>query len=423
MKNPVMPTPSRPRGEGWARAAFALTAVGWGANQFAPLVLLYRERMGVSASAAEAIFGLYAAGLVPGLLVAGPLSDRIGRRPVVVFAVALSMVSGVVLMLGSHGLAWLSAGRVLMGIASGAAFSAGSAWVKELSLTEAESKTGSRVAAGAGARRASIAMTAGFGLGPLIAGLSAQWGPAAFETPYVPQLVLAAIALWLLSQTPETVTRRQSDVLGGGLLRLRGFSDRRFVGVILPMAPWVFGAATIAMVYVPGLAAGHVKGIALAFAGTAAATTALAGVLIQPYARKVSAAADGKDTARPRLLVLGLTLVTVGSLAEAGVAALDRLGAWQAVLTLAVAVVMGFGYGVLMVFGLGEVQRLAPAEDLAGMTAVFQAFTYLGFAAPYLLSSLKGVASPSALLLGITALGAVTAGVTLRNARATAQDS
>ena len=407
--------PARSGADVWSRAASALTAVGWGANQFAPMVLLYRERMGVSAAAAEAIFGLYAAGLVPGLLIAGPLSDRVGRRPVVTFAVLLSMLSGVVLMLGSHGLAWLSAGRVLMGVASGAAFSAGSAWVKELSLAAAP--------AGAGARRASIAMTAGFGLGPLIAGLLAQWGPAPFEAPYVPQLVLATVALWLLSQTPETVTRWRSGVLRGGLLRLRGFSDRRFVGVVLPMAPWIFGAATIAMVYLPGLTASHVKGVALAFAGIAAAVTALSGVLIQPYARKIAAETggrDGHDRARPRLLLLGLALVTAGSLAEAGVAALDGLGTWQAVLALAVAVDMGFGYGVLLVFGLAEVQRLAPPEDLAGMTAVFQAFSYLGFAAPYLLSAFKSVASPSVLLLGVVGLGLLTAAVTLRNARATA---
>ncbi|NUR59020.1 MAG: MFS transporter [Catenulispora sp.] len=431
----MVAAPARSRGDAlshaWSRAGFALTAVGWGANQFAPMVLLYRERMGVSASAAEAIFGLYAAGLVPGLLVAGPLSDRVGRRPVVTFAVLLSMVSGVVLMLGSHGLAWLSTGRVLMGVASGAAFSAGSAWVKELSLAGTGAAAGAGAAAGgqaagsggsaasAGARRASIAMTVGFGLGPLVAGLLAQWGPAAFETPYGPQLALATVALWLLSQTPETVTRWHSGVLRGGLLRLRGFSDRRFVGVVLPMAPWVFGAATIAMVYVPGLAAGHVKGISLAFAGTAAAVTALSGVLVQPYARKVAAAGE-QDRARPRLLMLGLALVTVGCLADAGVAALDALGAWQAVLALAVAVVMGFGYGVLLVFGLAEVQRLAPPEDLAGMTAVFQAFTYLGFGAPYLLSALKNVAAPSVLLLGVVGLGVLTVAVTLRNARATA---
>ncbi len=409
--NTVVQPPTRPHRQSWARAALALTAIGWGANQFAPMVLLYRERMGVSASAAEAIFGLYAAGLVPGLLIAGPLSDRVGRRPVVTFAVLLSMLSGVVLMLGSHGLAWLSTGRVLMGVASGAAFSAGSAWVKELSAANA--------LAGAGARRASIAMTVGFGIGPLIAGALAQWGPAAYETPYIPQLILAATALVLLARTPETVQRWQSGILGGGLLRLRGFGDRRFVGVLLPMAPWVFAAATIAMVYLPGLTAGHVKGISLIYAGTAAMVTAMSGVAIQPYARRIAASPAGRDLSRPRLLTLGLCLVTVGTLADAGVAALTALGAGQAVLALVASVIMGFGYGVLLVFGLAEVQRLAPPEDLAGMTAVFQAFTYLGFAAPYVLSALKNVASPSTLLLVVAALGVLTLVVTLRNARRT----
>ena len=411
-KNIAVAVPSRTRNETWARAALALTAVGWGTNQFAPMVLLYREKLGVSASAAEAIFGLYAAGLIPGLLVAGPLSDRVGRRPVVTFAVLLSMLSGAVLMFGSHGLAWLSVGRVLVGVASGAAFSAGSAWVKELSAANP--------VAGAGARRASVAMTVGFGLGPLIAGALAQWGPAAYEIPYIPQLILSAVALAMLSRAPETVRRKPSGVLSGGLLRLRGFSERRFVGVVLPMAPWVFGAATIAMVYLPGLAAGHVKSISLAYAGATAMVTAMSGVLIQPAARKIAASAAGRNRARPRLLTLGLALVTGGTLADAGVAALNSLGAWQAVLTLAAAVIMGFGYGVLLVFGLAEVQRLAPPEDLAGMTAVFQAFSYLGFAAPYLLSALKNVASPSTLLLAVVGLGVLTLVVTLRNARATA---
>ena len=118
--------------------------------------------------------------------------------------------------------------------------------------------------------------------------------------------------------------------------------------------------------------------------------------------------------------MLGLGLVTVGMLASAGVATLGGLGGWQAVLALANGVEVGCGYGVLMVFGLGEVQRLAPAEDLAGMTAVFQAFSYLGFAAPYLLSSLKSVATPSVLLLGVAGLAAATLAFTMWQAGRTA---
>ena len=63
----------------------------------------------------------------------------------------------------------------------------------------------------------------------------------------------------------------------------------------------------------------------------------------------------------------------------------------QPVLVLAAAVVLGCGYGFCLVFGLAEVQRLARPAELAGMTAVFQAVTYVGFGAPYLLSVLHAL--------------------------------
>ena len=66
---------------------------------------------------------------------------------------------------------------------------------------------------------------------------------------------------------------------------------------------------------------------------------------------------------------------------------------------------------------LAEVQRLARPAELAGMTAVFQAVTYVGFTAPYLLSVLHAYASASALLLAMAALGAVTLVVTASQAR------
>ena len=59
-----------------------------------------------------------------------------------------------------------------------------------------------------------------------------------------------------------------------------------------------------------------------------------------------------------------------------------------------------------------EVQRIAKPGELAGPTAVFQATTYLGFAAPYVLSMLRGYASPAVLLLGVAALAALTLAVT-----------
>jgi MFS family permease len=378
----------------WLRAAFAVTVIGWGANQFTPLLLLYRPLMGLTAAVVEAMFGMYAIGLIPGLLVAGRLSDRIGRRPVVECSVVLSIVAGVVLILGPHGVAWLFAGRVIMGVASGCGFSAGTAWIKELSALPYATAPPT-----AGARRAGVAMTLGFGLGPLVAGGLAQWAPLPTTLPYLPQLALAVWAAVLVWRLPET--RRPGQADSTRRIRLQGLSEPRFLRVVMPLAPWVFGSAAIAMVYAPGLVAGRVGGPAVFFGALVALCTAMSGVLIQPVARRLA------QPGRPWLLVTSMALVTAGMAAEAGVADLGR-----AVLVLPAAVVLGCGYGCCLVYGLAEVQRIAKPAELAGLTAVFQAVTYLGFAAPYVLSMLRGYASPAVLLLSVAVLAALTLAVT-----------
>jgi hypothetical protein len=72
------------------------------------------------------------------------------------------------------------------------------------------------------------------------------------------------------------------------------------------------------------------------------------------------------------------------------------------------AAILGAGYGCILVFGLAQVQSLARADELATMTAVFQALAYTGFALPVVLSALQHVASPSTLLLALAGLAAAT---------------
>ena len=64
----------------WRRAVLMLFAVAAGTNVPTPLLLVYRDRLHLSPSTLTALFGFYAAGLVPSLLLSGPLSDRLGRR-------------------------------------------------------------------------------------------------------------------------------------------------------------------------------------------------------------------------------------------------------------------------------------------------------------------------------------------------------
>lgn len=356
----------------WLRAGIAVAAVGWGANQFAPLLLLYQARLGLSEATVQATFGLYALGLMPALLVGGLLADRYGRRTVLLPALVASVLAGVLLIAGGSTPGLLFAGRLIAGIASGTAFSSGAAWVKELAPP------------GTGARRLTVAMTTGFAAGPLVAGMLAQWAPLPTALPYLPQLALALIAIPLALRTRETATGAR-----GVGLRLPSLRDPRFRRVVVPLAPWVFTSASIALAYLPALVHGS-----LVFGAITATLTALAGIAIQPVARRL----DPLPLRRTALVIVVLGLVISAWAADVG----------QPALIIVAALVLGAGYGACLVCGLHEVQRIAGPAELAGLTAIYQAISYLGFAAPFLLAALAPIIAPSILLLIVAALAALT---------------
>ena len=381
----------------WWGPAVAVTTAAWGAQQFAPLLLMYRAELAVSTTIVHGVFATYVVGLIPGLLFGGPVADRYGRRPVVLTALVASTMASVLLLAGGSGVGYLFAGRLVAGFASGAAFSAGAAWVRELSADDGER----------GPRRATVAMTAGFGLGPLAAGVLAQWAPARTVLPYLPHVVLALAALLVVWRVPET---RPPDTPAGPVrhLRLPELRSRRFRTVIAPLAPWVFGPVTVAVAYLPALIEPRLGGYALLFSTLVTLLCAGAGTAVVPVARTVAAAGAG------RLLGTGLAIVVVGLVVAAGAAVTGA-----PLIVVAAAVVLGAGYGCCQVYGLTEVQRLARPDHLAGVTAAYQALSYLGFAASVPLAAVDDAVPPSLLLLGLAALATLTLVVTSRSERST----
>jgi MFS family permease len=115
----------------------------------------------------------------------------------------------------------------------------------------------------------------------------------------------------------------------------------------------------------------------MAFAALISVVTLSCGFAIQTLARRI----DRPDSARASQLAL---ILLVGGMTMAALAS-AILTIWA---VLAAAVVLGAGYGIALVAGLSEVQRLAPPGDLAGLTAVYYALTYLGFAIPATLAYL-----------------------------------
>jgi hypothetical protein len=389
-------------------------AVGWGANQFSSLLLAYEQHQGLSEGTGDALFGVYALGLIPALLALGPISDARGRRAITCGAGALSGVATAALIGGEHALALLFLGRLLAGVASGAAFAAGTAWVKELSIAPHDVSADSE----AGARRAAIALSAGFGLGPLVAGLLAEWAPRPLLVGYLPHLAVVALVLPAGLRAPETVVspdrgagRRRSG--GRRSVLVPSAAARRFRSVVSPSAPWVFLAPSVAFAVLPAMIAADLGDFRIGFAALTAALTLGVGVLIQPLARRLDRAIPGGG------LIAGLA----AALAAMALAALAvALGSWP--LVLPADVLFGAAYGLCLVSGLLEVQALAAPGELASLTAIFYALTYVGFAAPLVIAELEHVMSaPVVLLVGAALAAPVLGWVALATAGGRARDA
>lgn len=358
----------------WLRVCGALFAVAWGGNEFTPLLVMYRHE-GLGAVAVNLLLGAYVVGIVPALLVGGPLSDRLGRRPLMLPAPLLCLAGSALIAAGPHVPALLYAGRMLCGAALGLVMAVGTSWVTELSRSPYEHTDD----AGLGARRASLALTAGFGLGAGVAAALAQLAPAPTVLPYVVNIVITAGLGALILTAPETQAR---SIAPGRLvddLRIPAARHRRFLLVVLPAAPWVFGVAASAYAILPALLVDQVRGYEVGFSGLLCVVGLGCGFVAQQLAKRV-------DTPHSsRAVVVGLAVAVVGLVLAAGAASTLSIAA-----ALVAAAVLGTAYGLLLVSGLQEAQRIAGPDGLAGAVAVYYSLAYLGFFVPALLAALAG---------------------------------
>lgn len=372
----------------WKRAVFALFAVAAGTNVPTPLLLVYQQRLGLSAEVLTALFGCYAAGLVPALLLAGGLSDRLGRRRVAIPGIVLSGLASLAFAAAGDSLSLLFTARFLQGVVSGVVFSVGSAWVGELSLASGDA---------AGGRRAAFAMTAGFSLGPLTSGLLGEFGPAPTVLPYLVHALLVVVGLSLALRLPETVdllphpagapapTSAPLIPPGQGLL---------FATALAPVAVCVYAFPSSVISAVPLLVDLPYGGVAVT--GLLAGVTLGAGTLVAPLQRRL-----GSWTA-----VVGAALGAAGFAAATAFATTDRL-----IWLILTAPLLGSGGGLCLAAGLTLTARLAAPTRRGALTSLFLAIAYLGFAVPFLMAVIARAAS-SATPLGIAAV--VTAVLALR---------
>ena len=372
----------------WKRAAFALFAVAAGTNVPTPLLLVYQERLDLSAEVLTALFGCYAAGLVPALLLAGPLSDRLGRRRVAIPGIALSGLASLAFAAAGDSLTLLFLARFAQGVVSGVVFSVGSAWVAELSVASGE---------GAGGRRAAVAMTAGFSLGPLTSGLLGQFAPAPTVLPYLIHVALVGVGLAFALGLPETVDlhphTRPDGESAAAVPLIRPGDGLLVVTVLAPVAVCVYAFPSAMINAVPLLVDLPYGGVAVT--GVLAGVTLGAGTLVAGLQRRFG----------PWTAVVGAASGTAGFAAATAFAV---TGAWPW-LVLA-APLLGAGGGLSLAAGLTLTGRLAAPTRRGALTSLFLACAYVGFAAPFAMAvaaRASTAAVPLAAAAGLTALLAV----------------
>ncbi|MFG3260017.1 MFS transporter [Streptomyces sp. NPDC048172] len=356
------------------RVAWMMTASGWSANQFSALLGSYRSGLGMSESAVTGLFALYVLGLVPGLLLGGPLADRYGRRPLALTALAVNLLSTLLLMAGSAAPGWLAPGRFLTGVGAGALLAAGSAWVKELSVPPYETPAHP----GTAAKRSGLFVSAGFASGGLAASLIAQWAPYPRVLAYVPH-VLLALAAWLAARTAPETRPETGTPAPAAAVEAPGIDRRRFRRAILPLAPWIFAAPTLGFVTLPGLVDGGLHGWETVYAGVATAVVPGAGIAVQPLARHLNARHHVATGAT------GLAVIALGLLLAVPAVSGARPG-----LALVAAAVLGAGYGLTLTHALTEAAALAPPARLARVVSLVWTLAYLGMFAPYAVTLLSG---------------------------------
>ena len=365
----------------WRRAAFALFAVASGTNVPTPLLLIYRDTLDLGPEVLTAVFGCYALGLVPALAIAGPLSDRYGRRRVVLPCIVLAGLTSLLLIGAASSLLVLFVGRALQGAVSGAVFSVASAWVGELAAV---------AGAGAAGRRAAVAMTAGFSVGPFVAGFLGQWAPLPTTLPYLLHVALVAAGLVAALPLPETVdlVRTEQRAPKGPLVDR---ADRVvLLTVLAPLAVCVYAFPTVVAAAVPLLVETDAPPVLLT--GVLAGLTLGAGALAAPLQRRL-----GRWTAFGAVLlgVAGFLTATAGA------------GSGSPPLLLASSLLLGSGGGLALAAGLGLTARLARPGRRGALSAVFLGCAYIGFGTPYvtaLAAEASSVQVPLAVGAGLAAL-------------------
>ncbi|GIE31009.1 putative multi-drug efflux transporter [Actinoplanes italicus] len=390
LEAPVAPRTRTGSRAGFWAVAFAFAVAMAFSTVPAPLYPLY----GFSTFTVTLVFAAYAVGVVASLVLAGHVSDRLGRRRVLVPALGLELVAAVLFLAGDS-VPLLLVARFVTGLGVGMITATATAYLHELHAAERPGAPGTRFEV-----VSTAANIGGLGLGTLVAGVLAQFVTAPLRTPYAVFVVLIVAAVAAVTLAPETVRpsgayryRPQRVTTGRGPAYLAAAT-----GAFAAFS--VFGFFTSVA---PGFVAGTLHQPSRALAGLIVFAVFGGSAVAQTLTTALSA--------RSRT-TLGLSAQAAGTTALVSGMHLASLPVFLIGGLLAAA-----GAGVLFKASIGTVAALAAPQDRGAALAGLFLIAYVALAVSALAIGLAALVAPVvtvmtwfavALLVMLTAVATLT---------------
>jgi MFS family permease len=351
-----------PAAIGFPLLAAVLFAFFFAAAAPSPLFVVFQHAWGFSSSMLTVAFAIYAIALLISLLVAGSLSDHIGRRPVVLAALVLQAM-GMGLFLLAHDIVGLIVARVVQGVATGVASGALSA-----AVVEAAPASRKRL----GALITSVSPLAGLAAGALLTGMAVKFTAVPVTLVFGVLAVVFALGAAVVPWMPETVTPRAgalASLVPRMSIPVRARADFAR-GLPVFVVVWAMGGLYLSLapslvLHVFGVDNGVVNGLTVAvLSGVGAVAPTLLGRF-----------------AAPRPAILGMASIAVGL----GLL-LASLATRSLVLFFVGTAVAGVGFGGAFSALVQTLAPLAQSHERGELFAAIFVVSYLAFSLPAMLA-------------------------------------
>ncbi|MCW8098671.1 MFS transporter [Streptomyces tauricus] len=353
-------TPGR-RPQSWSYATLlVLLMLGQATSAIpSPLYSLYAEKWDYPPLLTTVIFAAYGAVAVVALLVSGALSDRYGRRPVLLVAVLL-LLAGLAVFVLAAGPGYLVVARMLNGVGIGAIVVVGGAALLDVN-PERAARSGTLTA---------IAFNVGIAVAALGTAALAQTGFHPLFLPYLADALIALVLLVLLLVMREPHPSAGAAPLGIPRPQVPEEIRGRFLfSVIGAGAAWAVLGVCFSLEPSIAAHAAHVDGPFFGGVVIAAVTLTAAATQVASARYPARTVALVGDTALAVLMLAGVGAFATG----------------DATVIIATIALQGGAYGLAFGGSLRHLTAHIPAERRGAVMSMFYLLAYGALITPTLL--------------------------------------